>query len=114
MNIEQLVYDPKHGLGRVQRDDPHSDALRYLIHYDDFTLKWLSTDEYHRQQDAYTKAVAAGQPLVIRKSGAAAPQEPDEQDGAEPQSYSSERALRNLAKAKAKTSAPVRLHFERK
>lgn len=114
MNIEQLVYDPKHGLGRVQRDDPHSDALRYLIHYDDFTLKWLSNDEYHRQAAAYDKAVEEHQPLVARKPSAAAPQEADEQYGAEPQSYSSERAMHNLAKAKAKTSAPVRLHFERK
>lgn len=114
MNIEQLIYDPKHGIGRVQRDDPHSDALRYLIHYDDETLKWLSTDEYHRQQDAYTKAVAEGQPLVVRQPSTAAPQGNLEQDGAEPQSYSSERAMHNLAKAKAKASAPVRLHFERK
>lgn len=114
MNFEQLIYDPKHGVGHLQRKDPNSTAYSHLVRYDDTTLKWLSNDEYHRQQAAYDKAVAEGQPLVARKPSAAAPQETDEQDGAEPQSYSSERAMHNLAKAKAKTSAPVRLHFERK
>lgn len=113
MNPNQLTYDPKHGIGRIQREDPHSDALRYLVRYDDTTLKWLGNEEYHRQVAAYNEAVKTGKPLVLKPS-ATATTDDNEQDGAEPQSYSSERAMHNLAKAKAKASTPVRLHFERK
>jgi len=125
MKPEQLIYDPKHGIGHIKREDPYSMALRFLVHYDDKTLKWLGKEAYHRQVAAYNEAVKTGKPMTP-KAGLPMPSAPTPLDPVETRYQqmleaptppdTTETWYQQILEAPvhAKTSEPVRLHFERK